>query len=106
MPGSEPDSSSPPVSNMHGTERQSDAHPFEHSAAKLELIPASTSADGIDVEEESRLYDDLCRTYEDATDDVRISLYPTIYLNSRGFHRRALKPLQSLVHPLQRPSAT
>jgi hypothetical protein len=82
MPDSEPDYSSRPASNMHGPERQSDAHPFAHSTAKLELIPASTSADGIDVEEEARLYDDLCRTYEDATDNVRISSYPTIYLNS------------------------
>lgn len=45
-------------------------HPFAHSTAKLELIPATTGGDGIDVEAEALLYDELCRTYEDETDDV------------------------------------
>lgn len=49
----------------------STAHPFAHSTAKLELIPnASIRADGIDVEAEAQLYDELCRTYEDETENV------------------------------------
>ncbi|KAF9475483.1 hypothetical protein BDN70DRAFT_898149 [Pholiota conissans] len=51
-------------------------HPFARTTARLELIPPSTSVDGIDVEEESRLYDDLCRTYEDETDDFTRSNTP------------------------------
>ncbi|KIM38455.1 hypothetical protein M413DRAFT_447714 [Hebeloma cylindrosporum] len=44
-------------------------HPFANSTSKLELIPSeSTTLDGINVEEEARLYDELCRTYEDETD--------------------------------------
>ena len=51
-------------------------HPFANSTSKLELIPSSTTttADGIDVEEEARLYDELCRNYEEETDDVCPSL--------------------------------
>lgn len=51
-------------------------HPFANSTSKLELIPPSlsTTVDGIDVEEEARLYDELCRSYEDETDAVGPSL--------------------------------
>ena len=47
-------------------------HPFATSTSKLELIPSSTktTVDGINVEEEARLYDQLCRSYDDETDDV------------------------------------
>ncbi|KJA20553.1 hypothetical protein HYPSUDRAFT_123533, partial [Hypholoma sublateritium FD-334 SS-4] len=45
-------------------------HPFAHSTAKLELVPnASIRGDGIDVEAEAQLYDELCRTYEDETEN-------------------------------------
>ncbi|KAF8148042.1 Phox homologous domain-containing protein [Crassisporium funariophilum] len=49
-------SSSPPV------------HPFANSKAKLEIIPSSTANDKIDVEAEARLFDELCRSYEDETE--------------------------------------
>ncbi|KAF8956778.1 hypothetical protein BDZ97DRAFT_1849600, partial [Flammula alnicola] len=58
-------------------------HPFAHSTAKLELIPTTTNADGINVEEESRLYDDLCRTYEDETDEFSRTNTP-VYHGSRS----------------------
>lgn len=45
-------------------------HPFANSTSKLELIP-SGNADNIDVAEEAALYDELCRTYEDETEQVR-----------------------------------
>lgn len=40
-------------------------HPFAGSTAKLEIIPSSTTSNKIDVEEEARLYDELCRDYEE-----------------------------------------
>ena len=51
-------------------------HPFANSTSRLELIPPSSSitVDGINVEEEARLYDELCRSYEDETDAVGPSL--------------------------------
>lgn len=62
----------PPDSCPHPTSTQGViAHPFAGSSAKLVLIPANETADGIDVEEEARLYDELSRSYEDGTDDVR-----------------------------------
>ena len=45
-------------------------HPFAGSTAKLEILPSSTNSDKIDVEEEARLYDELCRNYEDDSDSV------------------------------------
>ena len=40
-------------------------HPFAASTAKLELLPPDTlTASGIDIEEEARLYDELCEAYE------------------------------------------
>ena len=42
-------------------------HPFASSTAKLEIIPSSAL---IDVEEEARLYDELCRDYEEDTNSV------------------------------------
>lgn len=61
----------PPDSRPHPTSTQGViAHPFVSSDAKLVLIPSSSTADGIDIEEEARLYDELSRSYEDGTDDV------------------------------------
>lgn len=51
-------------------------HPFAHTKALLEIIP-----DKIDVEEESRLYDDLC---------VRNTIIPFLHSDHQhypGFHR-------------------
>ncbi|PPR05201.1 hypothetical protein CVT24_010301 [Panaeolus cyanescens] len=42
-------------------------HPFANSTAKLEVL--ISNPDKIDVEEEARLYDELCRTYENDTED-------------------------------------
>ncbi|TEB26102.1 hypothetical protein FA13DRAFT_1737757 [Coprinellus micaceus] len=40
-------------------------HPFAGSTAKLELLPPDTlTVSGIDIEEEARLYDELCEAYE------------------------------------------
>ena len=61
-------------------------HPFANSTSKLELIPSSTTTtvDGINVEEEARLYDQLCRSYEDETDDVCPSLSsPSTFIGQR-----------------------
>ena len=55
-------------------ESVSSLHPFANSTAKLELIPETTKDGGIDVEAEARLYDELCRTYEDETDDVGLPI--------------------------------
>ena len=49
---------------------QQGIHPFAASTAKLEILPSSANSDMIDVEEEARLYDELCRNYEDS-DSVR-----------------------------------
>ena len=45
-------------------------HPFADSTAKLEILPSSANSDMIDVEEEARLYNELCRNYDDS-DSVR-----------------------------------
>lgn len=47
-------------------------HPFASSTAKLEIIPSSATSDKIDIEEEARLYDELCRSYEEDTDTVSL----------------------------------
>lgn len=46
-------------------------HPFASSTSKLEVIRSAT--DKIDVEEEARLYDELCRNYEEDIDDDSVS---------------------------------
>ncbi|PPQ93588.1 hypothetical protein CVT25_005468 [Psilocybe cyanescens] len=51
-------------------------HPFAHTPAKLVLIPSVSTVDGINVEEEARLYDELSRNYEDVTDDFTRSNTP------------------------------
>ena len=45
-------------------------HPFAGSTGKLEILPSSANSDMIDVEEEARLYDELCRNYEEDSDSV------------------------------------
>jgi len=51
-------------------------HPFAHTTSKLELLPSGSGSGGtIDVEEETRLYDELSRVYEDDTDDVSILVF-------------------------------
>ena len=80
-PNTSPNNTSPNTANkppesvprLEASNRKaSTAHPFAHSTAKLELIPnASLRADGIDIEAEARLYDELCGAYEDDTENVR-----------------------------------
>ncbi|KAF9044070.1 hypothetical protein BJ165DRAFT_1479129 [Panaeolus papilionaceus] len=50
-------------------------HPFANSTAKLEVL--ISNPDKIDVEEEARLYDELCRTYENDTEDFSGNATPT-----------------------------
>ena len=69
----------------HATTPQQ-VHSFANSTSKLELIPSrtATTVDGINVEEEARLYDQLCRSYEDETDDVCPSLSsPSTFIGQR-----------------------
>jgi hypothetical protein len=54
-------------------------HPFAGSTAKLEILPSSANSDRIDVEEEARLYDELCRNYEEDSDSVSFSFLCNIY---------------------------
>jgi DNA polymerase III delta prime subunit len=61
-------------SSAHSTDLDSPQqwiHPFASSTAKLEILPSSANSDMIDVEEEARLYDELCRNYEEDSDSVR-----------------------------------
>uniref|UniRef100_A0A8H8CE75 Endosomal/vacuolar adapter protein YPT35 n=1 Tax=Psilocybe cubensis TaxID=181762 RepID=A0A8H8CE75_PSICU len=67
----DPDADSTSVAPQNPT-----SHPFAHTTAKLVLIPSVSTVDGIDVEEEARLYDELSRTYEDETDDFTRSNTP------------------------------
>ena len=46
------------------------SHPFAGSTGKLEILPSSANSDMIDIEEEARLYDELCRNYEDSDSSV------------------------------------
>lgn len=46
-------------------------HPFANTTSKLEIVKPSTSGD-IDVEEEAKLYDELCCDYEAETDNVSL----------------------------------
>ena len=56
-------------------------HPFAGSTGKLEILPSSANSDMIDVEEEARLYDELCRNYEEDSDTVSYKS-----LSSRSFN--------------------
>ena len=70
-------------SSTHSTDLDSPQqwiHPFAGSTAKLEILPSSANSDMIDVEEEARLYDELCRNYEEDSDSVRF-----IFNLSRSF---------------------
>ena len=58
-------------SSAHLESPQQWIHPFAGSTAKLEILPSSANSDMIDVEEEARLYDELCRNYEEDSDSVR-----------------------------------
>jgi hypothetical protein len=59
-------------SSAHSTDSQQRIHPFAGSTAKLEILASSANSDMIDVEEEARLYDELCRNYdEEDSDSVR-----------------------------------
>ena len=62
-------------SSAHSTDLDSPQqwiHPFAGSTAKLEILPSSANSDKIDVEEEARLYDELCRN--DDSDSVSFIL--------------------------------
>jgi len=62
---------SSPSSSAHSTDLDSPQkwfHPFAGSTGKLEILPSSANSDMIDVEEEARLYDELCRNYEEDSD--------------------------------------
>ena len=64
-------------SSAHSTDLDSPRqwiHPFAGSTAKLEILPSSANSDKIDVEEEARLYDELCRSYEEDSDSVSFVL--------------------------------
>lgn len=56
-------------SSAQSADWDSPIHPFASSTAKLEIIPSSATSH-IDVEEEARLYDELCRNYEEDTASV------------------------------------
>ena len=62
-------------SSAHSTDLDSPPqewfHPFADSTAKLEILPSSANSDMIDVEEEARLYNELCRNYDEDSDSVR-----------------------------------
>jgi hypothetical protein len=63
-------------SSAHSTDLdspQQGIHPFAGSTAKLEILLSSANSDMIDVEEEARLYDELCRNYEEDPDSVRFT---------------------------------
>ena len=53
-------------------------HPFAGSTSKLEILPSSANSDMIDVEEEARLYDELCRNYEEDSNSVRFIFILTL----------------------------
>lgn len=66
-----------PLTPQPSAQTNEEQHPFAHSTAKLELLPSSTdtTAHGIDLAEEARLYAELMEGnedgfYEDFTDDV------------------------------------
>jgi hypothetical protein len=46
-------------------------HPFASSTSKLEILHPVT-ASGIDVEEEARLYEELCEAYENDVRNVSV----------------------------------
>ncbi|KAF5323242.1 hypothetical protein D9619_013507 [Psilocybe cf. subviscida] len=64
-------------------------HPFANSKSKLELI-SSENSDGIDVAEEAALYDDLCRTYEDETEQFDSANTPTVASSNAMFRSLTL----------------
>lgn len=72
-------------------------HPFASSTAKLEIIPSSATSHKIDVEEEARLYDELCRNYEEDTAPFAKSIPQTrhtfpAHKKSKSLKRAAAKP--------------
>ncbi|THG92586.1 hypothetical protein EW026_g8362, partial [Hermanssonia centrifuga] len=62
-------SSNARTNGRHSSEASSESHPFKNSTSLLEVIPQ-----GIDIEEESRLYDELCNSpLPDTTFDFEYS---------------------------------
>ena len=62
-------------------------HPFAGSTAKLEIIPSSATSNKIDVEEEARLYDELCRSCDDDDTDSVSSPLSFLPLSAGSFDR-------------------
>ena len=52
------------------------SHPFAGSTGNLEILPSLANSYMIHIEEEARLYDELCRNYEEDSDiaSLKISL--------------------------------
>ena len=68
-------SSSSSARSTESDSPQQRIHPFASSTAKLEILQSSANSDMIDVEEEARLYDELCRNYEEDTDSVSFPFF-------------------------------
>ncbi|KAF4609570.1 hypothetical protein D9613_012234 [Agrocybe pediades] len=70
FPSPSPPVASPVELQVHPSVVQTQ-HPFAHSTAKLELIPnsKSTTKDGIDLEEEARLYEELMSAASEGMED-------------------------------------
>lgn len=102
VPGLGSSSSTPIASSSSGDfdSPQEWIHPFASSTAKLEIIRSSlTSHNNIDVEEEARLYDELCRNYEDVEESF-VKPNPQTRRTSS-----ALKRSESLKLPVAKPQS-